>query len=54
MVDKCSFCAAEQRSTAIIQDDLILAGTDCKVMDLCPIRAFIVLKKSLPFPTNLS
>ena len=31
IADQCSFCA-ERRSTAIVQDDLILAHTDCKGM----------------------
>ena len=51
MADECSFCA-ERRSTAIVRDNVILAHTDCKEMDLCPIRAFFS-KKSLPFLTNL-
>ena len=34
MADECSFCA-EQRSTAIVRDDVILAHTYCKEMDLC-------------------
>jgi len=46
MADECSFCA-ERRSTAIIQNDAILAHTDCKEMDLCPIRAFFQRKAIL-------
>jgi len=42
MVDKCSFSA--------VQDDFILAHTECKEMDLCPIRAFFPKKPS--FLTN--
>ena len=45
------FCA-EQCSTAIVQF-MILTHTDCKEMDLCPIRGYIFVKKSLPFLTNL-
>jgi len=44
MADECSFCA-EWRSTAIVRDDVILAHTDCKEMDLCPIRAFFFKEK---------
>ena len=47
MVDECSFCA-EWHSTAIVWDDVILAHTDCKEMDLCPIRAFF-RRKAFPF-----
>ena len=50
MADECSFCA-ERRSTAIVRDDVILAHTNCKEMDLCPIRAFFKEKPS--FLTNL-
>ena len=32
--DKCSFCA-EWHSTAVVQDDMNLAHTDCKEMSLC-------------------
>ena len=46
MADECSFCA-ERRSTAIVRDDVILAHTDCKEMDLCPIRAFFRRKAFL-------
>jgi len=51
MADECSFCA-ERRSTVIVRDDVILAHTDYKEMDLCPIRTFFQ-KKSLPFFDNL-
>ena len=47
MADEYSFCT-EQHSTAIVQDDVILAHTNCKEMDLCPIRAFFS-EKSHPF-----
>jgi len=40
MVDKCSFCA-EWHSIAIVRDNVILAHTDCKEMDVCSIRAFL-------------
>jgi len=40
MADECSFCT-KGRSTAIVRDDVILAYTDCKEMDLCPIRALL-------------
>jgi len=43
-MNECTFCA-EQCSTAI-QDSLVLAHTDCKGMDLCPIRAFFKEKPS--------
>jgi len=43
---ECNYCA-EWRSTAIVRDDLILAHTDCKEMDLCPIRAFFRRKAFL-------
>jgi len=52
MADECSFCA-ERCSTAIIRDDMIFAHTDCKEMNLCPIRAFFFFKKRHPFLTNL-
>jgi len=45
MADECIFCA-EWCSTAIIRDDVILAHTDCKEMDLCPIRVFFEEKPS--------
>jgi len=38
MADECSFWA-ERHSMAIIRD-VILVHTDCKEMDLCPIRVF--------------
>ena len=50
MADECSFCA-ERRSTAIVRDDVILAHTDCKEMDLCPIRAFFQRKAILFWQT---
>jgi len=37
---------------AIIRDDVILAHTNCKKMDLCPIRAFFQ-RKAILFLTNL-
>ena len=40
MVDKCSFCT-ERCSTAIVQDDLVLAKTDYKRWTCAPIRAFL-------------
>jgi len=46
MADECSFCT-ERRSTAIIRDNVILAHTNCKEMDLCPIRAFFQRKAIL-------
>jgi len=46
MADECSFCA-ERRSTANVRDDVILAYTDCKEMDLCPIRVFFQRKAIL-------
>ena len=46
MADECSFCA-ERRSTAIVRDDVILAHSDCKEMDLCPIRALFQRKAIL-------
>jgi len=46
MAYECSFCA-EWHSTAIVQDDVILAHTDGKEMDLCPIRAFFWRKAFL-------
>ena len=52
MPDKCCFCA-EWCFTAFIWDGFILAHTDCKEMDLCPIGVFFP-KKSLPFLTNRS
>ena len=48
MADECSFCA-ERRSTAIVRDDVILAHTDCREMDPCPIRAFFQRKAMLFF-----
>jgi len=39
MVDECSLCA-EQRSVAVVQDDLILSHSDYKEMDLCPSERF--------------
>ena len=53
MADEYSFCR-EQCSTTIAQDDVILAHTNCKEMDLCPIRAFFFGEKFLPFLTNLA
>ena len=50
MADECSFCA-ERRSTAIVRDDLILAHTDCREMDPCPIRAFFQRKAILFWQT---
>jgi len=54
MADEYSFCT-EQYSTAIVRDDVILAHTDCKEMDLCPIRVFVFffLEKAFFFLTNL-
>ena len=46
MADEYSFCT-ERRSTAIVRDDVILAHTDCKEMDLCPIRPFFQRKAIL-------
>ena len=50
MADECSFCA-ERRSTAIVRDDVILAHTDCREMDPCPIRAFFQRKAILFWQT---
>ena len=50
MADEYSFCT-ERRSTAIVRDDVILAHTDCKEMDLCPIRAFFRRKAILFWQT---
>jgi len=50
MVDECRFCA-ERRSTAIVRDDVILAHTDCKEMDM-PYQS-VFSKKSHLFLTNL-
>jgi len=36
----------------IVRDDVILAHTDCKQMDLLPYRS-VFSKKSLPFMKNL-
>ena len=52
MVDECSFCI-EQRSTVIVQDNLILAHTDCIEMDLHPIGVFFFFEEKLSFLTNL-
>jgi len=41
MADECSFWA-ERHSMAIIRD-VILVHTDCKEMDLCPIRDALTL-----------
>jgi len=46
MADECSFCA-EWHSIAIVRDDVILAHTDCKEMDVCRIRAFFRRKAFL-------
>ena len=49
-MNKCSFCTAWCSiawSTAIVQEDLVLAHTDCKKMDLHPIRAFFEEKPSV-------
>ena len=46
MADECSFCA-DRRSTAIVRDDVILAHTDGKEMDLFPIGAFFRRKAIL-------
>ena len=46
MADEYSFCT-ERRSTAIVRDDVISAHTDCKEMELCPIRAFFRRKAIL-------
>ena len=46
MAYECSFCA-ERHSTAIVQDNVILAHTDCEEVDLCPIRAFFQRKAIL-------
>ena len=50
MADECSFCT-ERRSTVIVRDNVILAHTDCKEMDLCPIRAFFQRKAILFWQT---
>jgi len=50
MADEYSFCT-EQHSTAIVRDDVILAHSDCKEMDLCPIRAFFQRKAILFWQT---
>ena len=46
MAAECSFCA-ERCSTEIVQNELVLAHTDCKEMDLCLLECF--LEQSLPF-----
>ena len=46
--NECRFCA-DWRSTAIVRDDVILVHTDCKEIDLCPIRALFQRKAILFF-----